>query len=273
MRKPAFIVIALVAACGPPPGRATVDAASGDDSGTADAEIVVDAPPLVSGPVDVVITADNAYSFGYGTSAAITHFTQGQRAQTAGQIFNCPIGNGPENYTIPEADAPDGAYLYIVTWDDLSVTQGVLGQFTRNQGTIFTGDTRFEVCATGIDYSSGPDQLVGPSQAIIDAEIAKCNAGTGAAGTTSKGWVNTAGAVTPGATGKLAVGEMNDAAGGTFPITCQPTATTKGIVSTAQWMWYDPLDGGGGDAFHSTGTNRFKAFLIFRLGVADIVIF
>jgi hypothetical protein len=79
--------------------------------------------------------------------------------------------------------------------------------------------------------------------------------------------------VTAGATGVLAVGEMNDAAGGTFPITCQPTATTKGIVSTAQWMWYDPQDGQGGDAFHSTGSNRFKAFLIFRLGVDDIVIF
>jgi hypothetical protein len=26
------------------------------------------------------------------------------------------------------------------------------------------------------------------------------------------------------------------------------------------------------DAFHSTGTNRFKAFLIFRVGVADIIL-
>jgi len=246
-----------------------------DDAGVIDGlgsdSTIVDAAPLVSGPVNVVITADNAYSFGYGNVGAVTHFTQGQRAQTAGQIFNCPIGEGPETYVIPEADAPSGAYLYIVTWDDLAVTQGVLGQFTRDMGSVFTGDPRFEVCATGIDYSSGPDALVGPSLAVINAEIARCNSGAGAAGTTSKGWVNSAGAVVTGATGKLAVGEMNDDAAGTFPITCQPTATTLGITSTARWMWYDPEDGQGGDAFHSTGVNRFKAFLIFRLGVADII--
>src|SRR4051794_27159937 len=39
--------------------------------------------------VDVVITADNAYSFGYGDIAGISNFTQGTRAQSAGQIFNC----------------------------------------------------------------------------------------------------------------------------------------------------------------------------------------
>ena len=232
----------------------------------------VDAAPHASGPVHVVITADNAYSFGYGDASGITHFTQGQRAQTAGQIFNCPIGEGPEVYTIPEADAPDGAYLYIVTWDDLSVTQGVLGTFARNAGTVSTGDARFEVCATGIDYSTGPNALTGPTQAIINTEIAKCNAGTGAAATTSKGWVNGTSAVTQGATGTLAVGEMNDSPSGTFPIACQGTATTPGVTSTAKWMWYDPHDGQSGDAFHSSGGNRFKAFLIFRLGVADIIL-
>lgn len=257
-----------LAACGP-------SLADRDDAGVIDGlggdAPIVDARPAVSGPVNVVITADNAYSFGYGNAAGITHFTQGQRAQTAGQIFNCPIGEGPETYVIPEADAPDGAYLYIVTWDDLAVTQGVLGQFTRDMGSVFTGDPRFEVCATGIDYSTGTDALVGPSQAIINTEIGRCNSGAGAAGTTSKGWVNSAGPVVSGALGKLAVGEMNDDAAGAFPITCQPTATTLGITSTAKWMWYEPEDGQGGDAFHSTGVNRFKAFLIFRLGVADII--
>ena len=263
-----LLCVVLAGACGPAL-RAGAPDAGGDDS---DAAPTVDAPPQATGPVHVVITADNAYSFGYGDAASITHFTQGQRAQTAGQIFNCPIGEGPEVYTIPEADAPDGAYLYIVTWDDLSVTQGVLGEFSRDQGTLFTGDARFEVCATGLDYSTGPDALVGPSQAIINTEIARCNSGTGATATTSKGWVNTAGAVTTSALGKLAVGEANDDQAGTFPITCQPTATTDGIHSAAKWMCYDPADGGSGDAFHSTGVNRFKAFLIFRLGVGDIIL-
>ncbi len=262
-------LVCLVAACGPSMRGGLPDAGgSGDDI---DAAALTDAAPVATGPVHIVITADNAYSFGYGDAAGVTHFTQGQRAQTAGQIFNCPIGEGPEVYTIPEAQAPAGAYLYIVTWDDLSVTQGVLGSFSRDTGTLYTGDARFEACATGIDYSSGANALSGPTQATINAEIATCNAGGGDAATTSKGWVNGTAAVTPGALGKLAVGEANDDQTGTFPITCQPTASTDGIASVAKWMWYDPADGAGGDAFHSTGQNRFKAFLIFRLGVSDII--
>ena len=258
------------AACGPAVRGGLPDASGGGDD--VDAAPLIDAAPVATGPVHVVITADNAYSFGYGDASGISHFTQGQRAQTAGQIFNCPIGEGPEVYTIPEADAPAGAYLYIVTWDDLSVTQGVLGMFSRDTGTLYTGDPRFEACATGLDYSTGASSQVGPTQATINAEIAKCNAGTGASATTSKGWVNGSAAVTPGALGLLAVGEANDDQTGTFPITCQPTATTEGIASVAKWMWYDPADGAAGDAFHSTGANRFKAFLIFRLGVSDIIL-
>lgn len=264
MRSAALLVLV---ACGPTP-RADGDLDAAVDA-VADTAPAIDAPPPVAaGPVRVVITADNAYSFGYGTSAAITHFTQGARAQTAGQIFNCPIANGPEQYDIAEADAPAGAYLYIVAWDDLAVTQGVLGQFTRTTGQVLTGDPEFSVCATGLDYASSQ---TGPTLQVINAEIARCNSGGGGE-TTSQGWVNTAGAITTGAVGTLAVGEMNDAASGTFPIVCQPTPTTEGITSDARWMWYDPADSQPGDAFHSTGTNRFKAFLIFRLAADDIII-
>jgi len=264
-----FVALAL-AACGPSSMRSDL---APDASTTPDAapESVDAPPPHASGPVDVVITADNAYSFGYGDGNAITTFIQGTRAQTAGEIWNC--GEGPEQYTVPAADAPDSAYLYIVTWDDLSVTQGVLAQFKRDTGTVLTGDDRFEVCATGVDYSGGPDALVGPSQAVINAEIAKCNSASGDAASTSHGWVNTAGATTTGALGRLAVGEANDAQDGTFPIVCQPGQTASpGIDSAAHWMWYDPMDGQGGDAFHSTGANRFKAFLIFRLSAGAIIL-
>ena len=269
MRTTMGIVLAL-AACGPTPVR---------HGGDVDAGNQVDAPTTTmppvdaaaSGPVDVVITADNAYSFGYGDIAGVTHFTQGTRALSAGDIFNCPIGTGPETYTVAEADAPDDAYLYIVTWDDLAVTQGVLGQFRRTSGTVYTGDARFEVCATGINYATGPDALTGPDQTTINAQISICNNGAGDPTTTSKGWVNANGATTIGAAGKLAVGEANDDQAGTFPIVCQPTATTPGIDAAAQWMWYDPLDGQPGDAFHSNGTNRFKAFLIFRLAAGQII--
>ena len=73
------------------------------------------------------------------------------------------------------------------------------------------------------------------------------------------------------ASGKLAVGEANDDAGGTFPIVCQPSAGMDGIVSSAQWMWYWLDDGSTTDAFHSTGVNTFRAFLIFRLGASVII--
>jgi hypothetical protein len=263
-------IVLAVAACGPAPKHA----AAVDGGDTPDAPTTTTTPPVdsaASGPVDVVITADNAYSFGYGDIAGVTHFTQGTRALTSGDIFNCPVGTGPEEYTVAEADAPDTAYLYIVTWDDLEVTQGELGQFRRTSGTVYTGDTRFEVCATGINYATGPDALTGPDEPTINAQISICNNGAGDATTTSKGWVNANGATTVGAAGKLAVGQANDGTEDTFPIVCQPTATTPGIDSTAQWMWYDPLDGQPGDAFHSDGTNRFKAFLIFRLAAGQII--
>lgn len=259
--------VVVLCACGPSTRQESIP----DAPATPDTFVqAFDDAPKASGPVDVVITADNAYSFGYGDGGSITHFTQGQRAGTAGQIFNC--NEGPEEYTVPAADAPDGAYLYVVTWDDLSVTQGVLAAFSRDTGTVLTGDGRFEVCATGLDYSSGPDAQTGPSLTTINTQIALCNAGTGDPATTSKGWVSTAGGTTTGALGQLAIGEANDDATGTFPLVCQPGQAAIGIPPAAKWMWYDPADGQGGDSFHSTGANRFKAFLIFRLAAASIIL-
>ena len=239
-------------------------------------------PPPDLGPppgdVHVVITADNAYSFAYGSGSAIDTFIRGSRAVSAEQIFNCPIGNGPESYTVPTASAPPGAYLYIVTWDDLSVTQGVLGEFERDGSFVYTGDARFEVCATGLDYSQardGIDPIAGPTEDVVEAEIARCNAAAGDAATTSKGWVDLAGPVTAGAIGTLAVGEANELApGGEFPGVCQADATMDGvgIDAAAQWMWYTP-GGLSGSAFRSTGTNTFKAFLIFRLPADEIILF
>lgn len=217
--------------------------------------------------VDVTITADNAYSFGYGDAGGIVHFTQGTRAEFAAQIFNC--GEGPEAYVVPAADAPPGAYLYIVAWDDLFVTQGVLGQFRRGDGTpLYTGQAEFEVCATGVDLQ---DSQTGPGQADINAQVAICNSGSGDPSATSKGWVNAAGAVTAGALGTLAIGEANSAGDGNFPPVC-PTETSPPDVPTidgaAQWMWYQP--GGIGNPFQSTGSNIFKAYLIFRVAAQDI---
>nr|HEX4318013.1 hypothetical protein [Kofleriaceae bacterium] len=267
-----ILAVLVAAACGPTPRAANDAAGATADATKSDAPLIQptsDAPQVATGPVHVVITADNAYSFGYGDDAQITNFTQGTRALTAGDIFNCPVGVGPEAYDIAAADAPDGAYLYIVTWDDLEVTQGVIGQFTRDTGTVLTGDARFDVCGTGLDYSTGSDSLVGPDLATINQQIAICNAGTGDPTTTTRGWVNTAGAVTPGATGALAVGQDNSGSGSEFQIACQQTPTMDGVRSDAHWMWWDPQT--GQDPFEATGENTFHAFLIFRLPAAVII--
>ncbi len=259
------IVLVAAAACGP-------DAAQPDggvDGAAADARVVdaipIDGPDAPPPPdADVVITADNAYSFGYGDVSGIATYIQGTRAVTAGQIFNCPIGEGPEHYVVPGAQAPDTAYLYVVSWDDLAVTQGVIGQFKRGAGApVYTGGVEWDVCATGVNLSSS---TTGPTQAEVNAQIAICNAGTGDAATTSKGWVNSAGAVTTGAIGTLAVGEPNDTAGGDFPQVCP--ASMGGVDAAARWMWFNP--GGVANPFRSTGTNTFRAYLIFRLATVDI---
>jgi hypothetical protein len=266
------LLLAITCACGPSAQRRPDAGGATAEDAAPDSANLVTPDAAATGPVDVIITADNAYSFGYGDGTSMQHFTQGTRATTAGDIFNCPVGVGPEEYTVPEADAPAGAYLYIASWDDHEVTQGVIGQFARDNGTVTTGQAPFDVCATGLDYVTGADATNGPTQAIINQQIAICNAGTGDPTTTSKGWVNATGPTTAGAIGLLAIGEANDDNAGTFPIACASTATSKGISPTAKWMWYDPQDGQAGDAFHSNGTNRFKAFLIFRLAADQIVI-
>lgn len=216
-----------------------------------------------SGPatdVEAVVTTDNAFSFGYGNASSVSTFIRGEGSDGPG-IFNCPVGYGPVAYRVPAADAPPGAYLYIIAWADTKVTQGTLAQFKRVGGQpIYSGNGAWEVCATGEPY----DHLgAGPDQAAVNAKIAECNKGASGA-TYSKGWVTTSGALTPGAKGKLAFGEANDSADGDFPIVCQKDdAGVSGIDPVARWMWFDPED--GKSPFVGNENNRTQTFLIFRL--------
>ena len=216
------------------------------------------APPA---DVQVAITSDNAFSFGYGDEGSISTFVQGV-ASGADQIFDCPVGYGPKTFVVPGEQAPEDAFLYIVTWADRLFTQGTLAQFKRaGGGTIYSGDAAWQVCATGHEYD--PETTSGPDQATVNEYLQACNAGAEGA-TFSKGWVDTAGAFTDGARGKLAQGEANDAASGDFPVVCQQDdAGVPGIDAQASWMWFDPQD--GSSAFKGNANNRTQAFLIFRL--------
>jgi hypothetical protein len=220
------------------------------------------APPVCSAQVsvDVVITCDNAYGFGYGPATGMSNYFGGILNTSAGEIFNC--GGGPEIYTVPGADVND--FLYIIGWSDDAITQGVLGQFKADQ-TVYTGQGAWEVYATGEDY----DLNTGPSLSTINIHIATANAAAGASGSTSIGWVGTT--LDPGREGVLVFGEDNTTpAGGTcdnpFPVVCpESSGEPNAIDAEATWMWYQRPDS---DCAFREGEHR--EFLIFRIPVSEV---
>jgi hypothetical protein len=225
----------------------------------------ITAPPPTT-DVTVIITADNAYGFGYGTDAQLVNYFGGVENVTSAEIFSCPIGVGPEQYTVPAAQANVGGFLYIIAYADRNTTQGVLAKFFREGADpVYTGSGQWQACATGVDFDPGSG---GPSLDIINQQIAACNAANTDPATTSVGWVGS----TPSARGNVATGEDNSTPrtqpmpGNEFNIAC-------GIEPAAHWMWYDwesaRVDGSpflwpGGDG------NPIKDFLIFRLAAAAV---
>jgi hypothetical protein len=197
-----------------------------DDAGDASS------PPDLLTDVNVIITADNAYGFGYGTSTQLVNYFGGIENTTSSQIFDCPVGVGAEQYTVPAADANVGGFLYIIGYADRKTTQGVLAEFYRDGAApVFSGTGPWQVCATGLDYDPGSG---GPTMDVVNQQILSCNAGTGDPATTSAGWVG----ATPTPNGNLAVGEDNTTTrvrptpGNEFLIAC-------GIEPGARWMWYE----------------------------------
>jgi hypothetical protein len=97
--------------------------------GGADAGDGNEGMPDLPSEVNVIITADNAYGFGYGTISALQSYFGGVENPDADDIFDCPVGNGPEEYVVPAEDANLGGYLYIIGYADKAVTQGVIAKF------------------------------------------------------------------------------------------------------------------------------------------------
>ena len=227
--------------------------------------------PQEATEIEVVITADNAYGFAYGTETDIAKYYGGLEAVTAGQIFNC--GEGPETYVIPAQEAEGATHLYIIAWADSSVTQGVLARFRRLGGgggfgeNIFTGTPGWEVCATGIDYEPGGG---GPPLAQINEYIGKCNQAQLDPNTTSVGWVDEVGTQY----GAVAFGEDNSTpyengspkVGNEFQLVCPDV-----MPAEAHWMWFnwDPANvkppNQSPFLWPGGGVNPDHQFLIFRL--------
>ncbi|MFZ6183099.1 hypothetical protein ACOXH8_30480 [Nannocystis pusilla] len=230
--------------------------------------------PEPASDIEIVITADNAYGFAYGTDDNISMYWGGIENTTAGQIFNC--GEGPEKYVVPYEEADNASFLYVIAWADSSTTQGVLARFRRKDGggnfgeDVFTGTEGWEVCATGVDYQPGSG---GPSLQVINDHIVKCNQGALDPNTTSVGWVDEVGTQY----GAVAFGEPNTTpynggpmAGNEFPLVCP-----MDMPEEAKWMWFnwDPPNvkppqspflwpGGGGNPDHQYLIFRFAADLV-----------
>jgi hypothetical protein len=216
-------------------------------------------------PVQVVITADNAYGFGYGDANGLFNYFGGIENPAEGDIFDCPVGIGPEAYTVPAGSANAGNYLYIIGYSDKSVTQGVIAQFFRaGAAPVYTGNGAWTACATGQNFNVGTG---GPALEAINHRIGICNAKSGDPATSSVGWVDT----TLGPNGAVAFGEDNTTdrtsitPGNEFKVAC-------GIDAAARWMWYQWDPTGAQDPFIWPGgpQSLAKEFIIFRLGAEHV---
>lgn len=262
------------------------DGASGDGS-TPDAQVT---PPP---DVHVLITADNAYGFGYGSGLALSNYFMGIE-DNGNDIFlcsaecdastPCAVGacdsfgtcnedrNGPETYIVPGDSAPQDGYLYVITWSDESVTQGLIGQFRASDGnspTVYTGSPDWEVCATGVDIDlPDPD----PTITTINAQIANCNLATSNP-TFSGGWIGTTIGNNP--MNNMALTVLTNVANEPvqFANLCRGAAFMTGdtLDAEARWMWFDDDITMAPDAFNSNGNPRGD-FLIFRLPISSVII-
>ena len=217
-------------------------------------------PARAQQDLQVRITADNAYGFGYGKQAALASYFGGIENRVARDIFSCNPDYGIEAYTVPAAAIDD--YLYIVAWSDKAVTQGVIAQLSAGGRTVYTGIGDWEVFASGADYTP-PSPGPGPALTEINAQIALANAAAGDPATSSVGWLDAAGGG-HGLPDRLDFGDANDGSGNFPALAC--------LDPRARWMWYNSDTGRYPNAFRGgPSPGGHKEFLIFRLALREIV--
>jgi len=246
--------------------------------------------PLAAGsearavPVEVTITVDNAYGFGFGDYYGINTYYGGLRNLSAGDIYSGPPvlltsppaapnytnpGVGPELYQINPVSLDD--YAYIVAWSDDTTWQGAFASFLLpGNNTLFSGEGYWEVYATGRDRDStiATDTITAADiPTLVNPQILIGNAGAGGAGTSER-WVDEFGLDSSSIPGvgvlATAIPSSTTAAGWAVPIGGAPAST--------KWMWYNEDPAGISDPFvHSTeGSDGHNEFLIFRLRLGDV---
>lgn len=182
------------------------------------------AAPALADPVSAVITADNHYALFTRTASTYTYIG-GNELGAGGSpgTYNWSVA---EPYSFALSD-----YIYIATWSDGSVAQGLLAQINLGFDTLHSGDSRWEVYSTGIDRNDGDPH---PTVSEISGHVFTAD------------------------TGNLWIAPHIGGANG-----INPWGTIAGITAAAKWMWYptagdgDPLDGGSNEG----------EMLIFRVAV------
>ena len=91
-------------------------------------------PPPPPGTVNVTITTDNAYLFGFGDAAGITQLSAAIENCYAADIYTC-IPTGVECYNVP---ANLNSYIYIIAYSDDRDYQGAIAQITDGYTTVRT---------------------------------------------------------------------------------------------------------------------------------------
>lgn len=223
--------------------------------------------------IEAVITADNNYSFGWGTATGIaaTAYT-GEVDNTVNplRIFACgssgptticapsftnfasPPGCYPaaalnpgtnphigvERWVIPTASLnPASDWLYVVTDSDNATRQGLIATFRDLAGSsppIMSGDAGWEVCATGDDHVPS---AAFPSLGTINTWIQSCERGIAGNAATSGGWVDHTGL----ALGRLfpdptdSTTDNSQAGSGTG----NPNPFLSCVDGAAGWTWYN----------------------------------
>jgi len=264
--------------------------------------VVAGASSAVAQSLNVTITADNAYGFGFGPESGMTTYYGGIRnlarqdiSGNPSQLVTGPVstlhtlpGVGAEIYNVPAPVSSD--YVYIVAWDDGNSCQGVLAGFRFEGGPLLSGASGWRVFATGIRKSSNGDSdtLTAADLPDINDQIQIANASCGGPNT-SIGWVDQDGylatlppfqTIDQSYCFHLAVGKKNDTMGALCNTIWYDQPITPDISSDARWMWYnsnqasDPFDA----SYLNTSTpyddnhgNTYDVgYLIFRMPISAI---
>lgn len=118
--------------------------------------------------ITATFTADNHYTI-YNTLAG------GSIGYVGGNETGAAGSQGAYNWSYAETFTFEtSGVVYIAAWSDKSVAQGLVGQLTNSLETIYSGDARWQVFATGISRNTGDAH---PLASEIAAQVALADSG------------------------------------------------------------------------------------------------